>query len=184
MSKVRQTQPSAAMDPARIMSCSWLPPHPCTKSRPGTFVSGVRTVPPILCPPTAISISRLCAAMFQPCDFRDRPDFGIIAAKEDYGVGRNSVGPAIDFGRGRPDPGQRRIAFQRFYGEDLGRGGAAQPPGLLQHAASSAPAAVRPECDIVVSAGVEKSRETGTCCLVVAPGMCDGDTLPIGKRQG
>src|SRR5690606_21920751 len=155
----RQTKPSCASILARFLSRSWLPAHPWMNSTPGTPVRGStswaasRESATGIC--SALTFNRLVHAGV----FRQRPHFGVVAAIVDRRALGDKGRRAVDLDATGAHGAEARPVGESLEGGDLGRGGAADAPGLLQNA--YAPVAVRPVAagDVVIAAGRDQPGE-------------------------
>src|SRR5690554_3935782 len=120
-SNVRHTHPRPAMPRARSRSRSWLPPHPCTNSTPGTLLRGARKVPAMLSFSTSISMVLVLVVIRVHHDiFTDAAKLRIVTFVGLHGMGRQDLGITEDFACFSPDAGAAGIGGKGFGGRDFG----------------------------------------------------------------
>src|SRR5258706_8429465 len=180
-SNVMQMQPRAAAARARSRSCSWLPPQPCTNSRPGTVVAGASSVPARRASPTVIcSCSSSASIAFNDAVFGERSNALVVPVELDLGIFRY-LALAVDLEcRGAHDL-ERRVGAQLLQRGDLCGARAADAPGLLEHAGAPVAVAGPPARDVVVAARRVQARERLECRGFVDARLQHG--LPRGRRQ-
>src|SRR4051794_23332315 len=170
-SKVRHTQPNAAISRARARYCSWPLPQPCTNSTPGIAVAGATSVPGTLRPSsTGIStgLSRLDMVRLTQCILRHR-SIPLVHTLEVHRRMRRRLRLTVDLHRAGAHGAQPRIAAKSLQCRDLGAARATNTPGLFQHAAAQPPSRVHSPGNVVVAAGGEHTSEAVYGCLVVHP---------------
>src|SRR5690606_37990204 len=168
-SKVRHTQPRPAASRARTRSCSWLPPQPCTNRIPGSRRAGASTVPRTRSPPTAMSTvsSRTSIERLDERVLADRAGTAIVPAVAGGGAVRRRAF-AVHFVATRAQALQRRLGGECLHCRQLRGAGAADAPGLFEHARGVPAGAIGAGHHVVVAAGGEEARERVQHRLVVA----------------
>src|SRR4051794_22914728 len=170
-SKVRHTQPSAAISRARARYCSWPLPQPCTNNTPGIAVAGATSVPGMLRPSStgiSIGLSRLDMVRLSQCVLRHW-SISLVLPPEVHRRMRRRLGLAVNLHRAGAYRVQPGVGAKRLQCRDLGAARATDAPGLLQHAAAQPPSRVQSPGNVVVAAGGEHTSEAVHGCLVVHP---------------
>src|SRR5688572_5424931 len=153
-------QPSVAISRARARYCCWLPPHPCTKSTPGTAVAGAISVPAIRSPSTAIC--RRWSRVDIRLDRRvlgDEADERVDAAEIHRCIPGDLRLLPINLTALRTYRAHQGIGAEGFERRDFRATRAARPPRLLEHAAHGGARCVTSARNVIVAARREEAGE-------------------------
>src|SRR5664279_1826188 len=140
-------------------------------------VPGVTSVPAMcwLSTSMAMTSSRVGIVDFDRV-LCERPRVIVDAVEVDERVGWYGMGRVIDLAGRAADAHACRIALKSLEGQNLCAAGAADAPGLLEHAGASLSGAVHADGDVVVPAGGEQTVVGLQCGPVIA--ACERDCLP------